>query len=157
MVKNLFFLSVALLVVSVIFYFLSYSISFRVYFLEVETDSKSVATKIYRDFQDYMKSFDTESLKYTSLSNISNEKRIIVKEDYSKVVLSVIETKEFLEGKLRQRIQPKGYYFTIIPYQKGFYFAYLNNFIITPKVNLSSNDIENINKKYFEFLEKDQL
>ncbi|MFN3995396.1 MAG: hypothetical protein ACK4GR_02560, partial [bacterium] len=157
MVKNLLFLSIALLVLSVIFYFVTYIIPFKVYFVEIETDSKSVATKIYRDFQDYMKSFDAESLKYTSLSNISNEKRVIVKEDYSKVMLSVVETKEFLEGKLKKKIQPKGYYITVIPYQKGFYFAYLNNFIFAPKVNISSNELENINKKYLEYLERDKL
>ncbi len=157
MIRNLLILSLVLMVISWLSYFFVSFIDFKVYSLVVDVGSETIAQKIYRDLQDYVKSMDENSRKYIELSKIKQEKKVVVNEDYSKMVLAVREKKEFLGGKLKPRMIQKGYSISVIPHEDGVYFAYLSNSIFVPRSQLTENELKTINEKYIEFLQKDQI
>lgn len=157
MIKNLLILSLVLMFISWLSYFFVSFIDFKVYSLVVDVNSNAIAQRIYRDIQEYIKSMDENSKKYIELSEIKNEEKVVVNEDYSKLVLAVREKKEFLSKKLKPRMIQKGYSINIIPHYDGVYFAYLSNYVFVPRSQLTENDLKTINDKYVGFLLNDQL
>lgn len=157
MIRNLLILSLVLTIISWLSYFFVSFMDFKVYSLVVNVGSETIAQKIYRDVQDYVKSMDENSKKYIELSKIKQEKKVVVSEDYSKIVLAVREEEEFLSKKLKPRMIQKGYSINVIPHEDGVYFAYLSSSIFIPRSQLTENDLKTINEKYIEFLQKDQV
>lgn len=157
MIKQLFYISIMLTIISWLAYFAIFVIPFKIYYIEINTNSKNIYGKLYRDLQDYMNSIDKESKDYTTLSTSKKENLIIAEKNYSRIILSVIESKDFLNQKLKPKLTSKGYQITIIPIDERLYMAYLSNFILTPKQEINSNIIEEINEKYFDYFKSEKL
>ncbi|MCS6955734.1 MAG: hypothetical protein NZM44_05195 [Candidatus Calescibacterium sp.] len=157
MIKNLLYLSIVVMALGWFFYFATFIIPFKTYSLYVDTDSDNIASKVYREFQDYVNSLDSKSKEHILLSNIVKEKKIIVNEDYSKLMISVRESENFLKEKLASKMIQKGYHINIIPLTEDLYFAYLSNLVIVPRSDMAKQILDDINQKYLDFLQDDKL
>ncbi|MCS7243827.1 MAG: hypothetical protein RMJ36_03725 [Candidatus Calescibacterium sp.] len=139
------------------FYFATFIIPLKTYSLYVDIDSDNIASKVYREFQDYVNSLDPISKEHILLSEVAKEKKIIVNENYSKLMISVKESEKFLKNKIAPKMKGKGYDVTIIPLSQDVYFAYLTNFVIIPKSDMAKQILDDINEKYLGFLQEEKL
>lgn len=157
MIKNLLYFSGTVTILLWFLYVLTFIIPFKVYSLEVYVNSSSIASKIYRDFQEYTNSMDSVSKKHIKLSSITKMEKVIVNEDYSRLILGMKETEKFLKNKLAPKMRSKGYNISIIPLGNGIYLAYLSNFVVRPLVDVTKETLDNINDKYPDYLLKENL
>ncbi|MEN3014934.1 MAG: hypothetical protein ABDH21_02605 [bacterium] len=158
MIRNLLYVFIVLTALSWFLFAVSYIIPFKTYSIYVYIEDKNTALQVYRKFQDYLKSIDKEAQKYIKLHKISVQKKVLVNQDYSYLILGVRESMDFLSKKLKVRMQKRGYYLSIVQVEEdGTSIAYLKDLIFVPLIKVSQKELDDINEKYLNFYKEDKL
>jgi hypothetical protein len=148
--------SFIIFILSIFVYFISSFLPFNLYDFYFYTDNKELFNKLNSKYSELIKSYSNNKYgKYLYLSYSQDKGAIIVKEDKSKIVLSVFEKDyDFLVKKLGSELKKQGYSFNIIQLSDGSYMLYLNK--IYPSIK-PLEDIFKITDSIRDYLSKDDV
>ncbi|MGB9638349.1 MAG: hypothetical protein ACP5RD_03770 [bacterium] len=151
--------SFIIFILSLFIYFISSFLPVNFYDFYFYTDNKKLADNLNSKYSQLLKSYSNHKIgKYLALSYNIEKNGIIVKEDKSKLVLSIFEKDyDFLAKKLGPELKKYGYSFNIIQLADGNYMLYINkiypcikpiedSFQLTDKIRdyLNKDDINNL-------------
>jgi hypothetical protein len=148
--------SFIIFVLAAFVYFISSFLPFNLYDFYFYTDNKELFNKLNSKYSELIKSYSNNKYgKYLTFSYSQDKGAIIVKEDKSKIVLSVFEKDyDFLAKKLGNELKKQGYSFNIIQLSDGSYMLYLNK--IYPSIK-PLEDIFKITDSIRDYLSKDDV
>lgn len=128
MYKTGFLGSILIFILATFIYFISSFLPFNIYDFYFYTDNKKLFDNLSSKYSQLLKSYSNHKVgKYLLLSYSEDKDGVIVKEDKSKLVLSIFEKNySFLAKKLGPELKKIGYSFNIIQLTDGNYLLYIN-------------------------------
>jgi len=148
--------SFVIFVLSLFVYFFSSFLPFNLYDFYFYTDNKQLASILNSKYSELIKTYSNSRVgKYLYYNYSKNDNMVIVKEDKSKVVLSIFEKDyDFLAKKLGNELKRNGYSFNIIQLSDGSYMLYINK--VYPCVR-NLEDIFKLTENIRDYLSRDDI
>jgi len=157
MIKNLFYLSLLLMIISWFLFFSTSFVPIKVYNLYISTNDNNLTSKIYRDIEQYIKSLNSEHSKYIILKKQNFTQKLIVKRNYDLIIIGTIEQEKFLKEKIIPVFAKKGFTLKIVPIENNLSLAYLSSYQFKPISSLDDNKLNKINEKFLDYVKENKM